>query len=182
MLQYAKVEDEETGACSVGVGTNTAFYESIGMTLQDVSQSYDGNWYLTSKLPAKPLETAQEEKLNELKTRANAFEQNVCNEMIINSSIGCPMNVDRRSQQNILGQLTIMNAGSLDTIAYRCGDNVTRDLNKMQLEKVYAEALLNGQNLYTQKWNYEDQINSAETVDEVDAIEINFTMMDFSGS
>lgn len=180
MQKYAKVEDEETGIVSVGVGTNTAFYESIGMTLQDVEQGYDGAWYLASKVPSKPLEVSQEEKRNELKQKTDAFEQNLNTDMMIVSSLGYPMNADRRSQQNVNGQLIIMESTGLETISYRCGDNITRDLTAAQLKTLYSEILLNGNNLYQQKWAYEQQIANAQTAAECDAIEINFNMMDFS--
>lgn len=51
---YAKIIDEETKLCEVGVGTNTAFYESIGMTEMDVEQAHDGQWYVKGYAPAEP--------------------------------------------------------------------------------------------------------------------------------
>lgn len=180
MLKYAKVENEETGLVSVGLGTNETFYQSIGMTLLDVEQGYDGGWYLADKLPVQPLEEVKENKLNDLSTKANTFEQNVCKDMVINSSIGYQMDADKRSQDNMQGIITIMTAQSLDTMPYRCADNVTRNLSKEQLQTVYNEALINGQNLYVQKWTLEAQINAAETKEALDAIEIKFTMMDFT--
>ena len=66
MLKYAKITDEQTGLCEVGLGTNSSFYQSIGMTEQDVCQSsVDGNWYLSEKCPQK----TDEEILSELKTK-----------------------------------------------------------------------------------------------------------------
>lgn len=54
MIKYAKVINEETGLCDVGIGTNTEFYVSIGMELMDVQVSdVDGEWYLTDKCPMK---------------------------------------------------------------------------------------------------------------------------------
>lgn len=43
---YAKIINEETKECQVGLGTNTAFYKSIGMTEMDVEQAYNGQWYI----------------------------------------------------------------------------------------------------------------------------------------
>jgi len=60
MLKYAKIENEETKECSVGIGTNTAFYESIGMTEMDVEQAYNGVWYLSGYAPEKPAPTWEE--------------------------------------------------------------------------------------------------------------------------
>lgn len=67
MIKYAQLIDEETGLCSVGIGTNTEFYKSIGMVELDVQQSdIDNAWYLTEKCPMK----SDEEKAN---TRKQTF-------------------------------------------------------------------------------------------------------------
>lgn len=62
MKKYAKIINEETKACEVGLGTNTAFYASIGMEEMEVEQAYDGGWYLEGYAPAKPEEVLAEEK------------------------------------------------------------------------------------------------------------------------
>lgn len=60
MLKYAKVINEETKACEVGIGTNAEFYKSIGMTEMEVEQAYDGSWYLKGCAPEKPAPTYEE--------------------------------------------------------------------------------------------------------------------------
>ena len=65
MILYAKIENEETGLCTVGTGTNNAFYRSMGMQPLDVQQSdVDGFWYLKDKCPMK---TDEEKELEEKK-------------------------------------------------------------------------------------------------------------------
>lgn len=65
MIKYAKIINEQTGLCEVGLGTNAEFYKSIGMTELDVQQSdIDGQWYLANKCQMK----TDEEKENERKT------------------------------------------------------------------------------------------------------------------
>ena len=50
MIKYAKIVDEKTGLCNVGTGTDSKFYESIGMKPVDVTKSEtDGCWYLSEK-------------------------------------------------------------------------------------------------------------------------------------
>lgn len=61
MKKYAKVINEETKACEVGLGTNSAFYQSIGMVEMDVEEAYNGNWYLKGYTPEKPVEELQAE-------------------------------------------------------------------------------------------------------------------------
>lgn len=63
MIKYAKIVNSETGLCDAGLGTNSALYESIGMTLLDIKQSdVDGNWYLTELCPMKSEEEKQREE------------------------------------------------------------------------------------------------------------------------
>jgi len=51
MIKFAKLVNEETGLCEVGIGDNTAFYKSVGMVELDVEKSeIDGQWYLAEKL------------------------------------------------------------------------------------------------------------------------------------
>ena len=60
MLKYAKVINEETKLCEVGLGTNSAFYKSIGMTEMDVEQAYNGQWYVKGFAPVQPEPTEYE--------------------------------------------------------------------------------------------------------------------------
>ena len=78
-LYYAKVINQETGLCEVGLGTNSSFYQSIGMVELDVQQSdIDHNWYLTEKCPMKTdeeKEREERERLDKLSmTRGDVFE------------------------------------------------------------------------------------------------------------
>lgn len=69
---YAKIINKETKQCEVGVGTNTEFYKSIGMTEMDVEQAYNGQWYVKGCAPAEP-ETEIQIRVREI--RDNALEQ-----------------------------------------------------------------------------------------------------------
>lgn len=61
MLKFAKVINEETKQCEVGLGTNAKFYASIGMTEMEVEQGYDGQWYLQGYASTKPQEQIEAE-------------------------------------------------------------------------------------------------------------------------
>ena len=79
MIKYAQLINEETGLCSVAVGTNIDFYKSIGMVELDVQQSdIDNAWYLTEKCPMKSDEEKakeERERLDNLSmTRGDVFE------------------------------------------------------------------------------------------------------------
>lgn len=72
MKYYAKIENAETKAVSIGTGTNAAFYESIGMAMMDVEQGWDGNWYVAGHAPAKPKDVAEAEALAQAKAERAA--------------------------------------------------------------------------------------------------------------
>ena len=61
MKKYARIVNEETKAGEVGLGTNSAFYQSIGMSEMEVEQAYDGAWYLKGYAPEKPIEEKKAE-------------------------------------------------------------------------------------------------------------------------
>ena len=73
MKKYAKVINEETKLCEVGTGTNSAYYESIGMTEMEVELGYDGSWYVKGYAPAKPEPTKEEQQ----KAREEAYKAKV---------------------------------------------------------------------------------------------------------
>ena len=64
MLKYAKIIDENLKICQVGTGTNSKFYESIGMTEMEVEQAYNGTWYVLGYAP-NPTIDEQNEKIRQ---------------------------------------------------------------------------------------------------------------------
>ena len=73
MLKYAKIINEETKQCEVGTGTNSAYYQSIGMVEMEVEQAYDGSWYVKGYAPVKPEPTKEEQQ----KARQEAYKAEV---------------------------------------------------------------------------------------------------------
>lgn len=123
------------------------------------------------------LEAAKEKKLAELNELSHQFDdQLVCESMVIKSSLGFDANADIRSQNNIAG---LLSAGA-DPVQYCDANNVFHTLSLAQLEVLKSECVQNGQYLYQQKWSYRLAINKATSIEAVEAITIEFTMMDFS--
>lgn len=119
----------------------------------------------------------KEVRLAELSEYAGQFDQYKCDAMFVTSSVGgYRFNADIRSQTNIKGLLELPG----ESFAYRDYDNVFRSLTKAELQTLYNECLANGANLYQQKWAKQEAINSAISKEDLDKIEIVFTMMDFS--
>lgn len=73
MIKYAKIINQETKECQVGIGTNTKFYQSIGMSEMDVEQAYNGQWYITGYAPVKPEPTTEEKNETIRQTRAKLY-------------------------------------------------------------------------------------------------------------
>ena len=126
----------------------------------------------------KFLEDIKQAKLSELSAQAIAFENNVNKNMYFTSSVsGYRINGDRRTRSNIQDLITYQ---PTDTVIYRDYENIERELTKDQLKVILKEHVVNGQMLYEQKWAFEDKINACTTIEELNAIEIKFTMHDFS--
>ena len=79
MKKYAKVTNEQTKECMVGLGTNIEFYKSIGMTEQDVEEAYNGSWYLKGYCPQKPNDV----QIKELEQQIEILNNKMLRDMII---------------------------------------------------------------------------------------------------
>lgn len=174
---YAKIIDENTKLCSVGTGTNTEFYKSIGMVDMEVEQAYDGSYYLKGFAPSQPLEGLKQNKLSELASITSRFDNQLVNtDMIIKSSLGFKVNADLRSQNNLRGLIAV----GAEPVNFVTADNSVKSLSLAELNTLFNECALNGQSLYLQKWAYKAKIERAQTKEELEAIEFKFTMKDFS--
>lgn len=67
-MTYAKIINEQTKEVSIGLGTDTEFYKSIGMEEMEVEQSYDGQWYVKGYAPSEPIEDLKAAKLAQINT------------------------------------------------------------------------------------------------------------------
>ena len=56
MQKYAKIINEETKQCEVGIGNDGKFYQEIGMDVKEVEQGCDGKWYLKGFAPEETME------------------------------------------------------------------------------------------------------------------------------
>ena len=106
------------------------------------------------------------------------FENNLNKNMYFTSSLGFKVNGDRRTKDNLQD---LINYGS-ETIQYRDYDNINRTLNKSQLNILLMEHIANGNNLYKQKWDLQNQVNIAETFTQLSYINLRFTMADYTAS
>lgn len=130
-------------------------------------------------LPDDLLQTIKSKRLLELTELGRAYDNELVNtDMVIKSSLGFKVNADLRSQNNLRGLIDFMT--DTETASYIDYNNKAHDLSKSQLETLLKELVLNGSNLYKQKWVYSKQIENATNSDDDTLLqEFKFTMLNF---
>lgn len=100
MKKYAKVINEETKACDVGLGTNINFYKSLGMKEMEVEESYNGDWYVLGYAPQKPEEIIKYEEIEKLKKQLDETDYKIikCSEYSL-AGKELPYNVEYLHEQ-----------------------------------------------------------------------------------
>jgi len=96
--------------------------------------------------------------------------------MFFKSSLGFSVDGDARSRENLDGLVFL---GS-EPVTFRDHDNVDHSLNLADIETLLREAKKNVALLYQQKWQIQEAIRKCGTLDALKAIEIRFTMADFT--
>ena len=96
--------------------------------------------------------------------------------MFFKSSLGFNVDGDARSRDNLDG----LKAIGIEPVTFRDHDNIDHSLTLANLELLIKEANMNGAMLYQQKWKLQAKIESAKSLKSLKAIEIKFTMADFS--
>lgn len=125
----------------------------------------------------KTLDELKVEKLSELTEITSKFDNQLVNtDMIIKSSLGFSINADLRSQNNLRGLIAV----GVEPVNFVTADNSVKSLSLAELNTLLNECALNGQSLYLQKWEHKAKIENAQTKEELEAIELKFTMRDFS--
>lgn len=122
----------------------------------------------------KPLKDFKKEKLQELDQKSSAFEQTENKEMYVVSSLGFKVNADPKALRNI--DVLI----SQKVTQFKVYDNTIKPVTVEDLKIIKSEIEQNALNLYHQKWGYEDMVNNAGSIEELNQIDINFKMLDFN--
>lgn len=93
MLKYAKIIDEKSKICEVGLGTNAKFYIACGMVEMEVEQAYNGQYYVAGYAPEEPQEEKDKKEIERLKQELNATDYKIikCSEC---SLAGAPLPYD----------------------------------------------------------------------------------------
>lgn len=125
----------------------------------------------------KTLDELKAGKLSELTSLCHNFDDKlVNNDMYVISSLGFKVNADLRSQNNIKGLIAV-NANTVNFVDY---NNEIHKLTQKDLNTLLIECSKNGENLYMQKWAYAEKIKACKTIAELEKIDFNFVMLDFT--
>lgn len=127
-----------------------------------------GEWVESEELIKAKIENLRSSKLDELNEAfAEAAKQAHCM-----SSVGFEINADDTAYRNI--DSLLFKTKENEKVLFRSYDNTFRDVTRADLEVMKLDVINNGESLYQTKWALEMQIQSAETIEALDAIEIIF--------
>ena len=90
------------------------------------------------------------------------------------SSAGFVIDATERSNRDIEGLITSMEASGTQETTFCAADNSFHTVTLEQLLAMRLEVIAYGQALYTRKWTLRTAIESAQSVEAVQAVEINF--------
>lgn len=191
MFKYAKVINNETGLCEVGIGTNSQFYISIGMTELDVQQSdIDKNWYLSDKCPMKTdeekLKQAQTEKLQEASDKAFEYRnvtglvsfnaRPVDTSLLEESESTLVLHTELLNQNDFFQRMVGFSSGLYTgDVIYNTKEDILVYLNAKETQEIYYAIIDRAGRLWNKDYMvYKALIEGCTTAEEVEQIVIDY--------
>lgn len=191
VLKYAKIIDNTIGLCEVGVGTNSKFYQSIGMSRLDVQQSdIDGAWYLKDKCPMKSeeekLKQAQQSKLQEASNKAFEYRnitglvsfnaRPVDTSLLEEGESTLVLHTELLNQNDFFQRMTGFSTGMFtDDIIYNTKEDILVYLNAEETQAIYYAIIDRAGRLWNEDYmTYKALIEGCTTAEEVQAIVIDY--------
>lgn len=176
MKKYCKILDDKTGLVQLGAGCSDDYYKSIGMKQRNVEQSeIDGLWYISSKCPhytdAEKLEIAKADKYTENDTKASEARYGKEFTLTIQEQ-ECVFDTTQTTQTDLLTAFAVCSTGATYD-GWITNNGVELDLTLEDVALVSA-TFKEKSNVYG-KWNeYKQAIDNAETIADVEGININY--------
>ena len=130
----------------------------------------NGKFYENFKVIDIPLEDARNILLEEATNKYNEIKNN--KNLYTESSLGIKINCNADSLTNIL-QLSLINKDIYTFITY---DNKEYVTTKENIDKILQEISNAQEKLFMQKQNYKSKINKAESIKELEKININYSL------
>ena len=168
----------------------------LGNMTQSAERAYKRGWDLSNNIPVEDVQVsdinhgyypkelcphktqemllteARNNKLSELKKKSlEALET-----AYVDSSLGFRVDANTTAVRDLEGLVIIADS----SVMFCDFNNEFHALTKEQIQTLQREVLLNGQNLYAQKWTFRNRIESAESIEDLNDIQISFEMLDFS--
>ena len=146
------------------------------MVTESPIELIDGKYTITYNLSFKPLEELKNIRYKHIEERfdkasASAF---------ITSSYGFRVDANDVANRNVEGLLKVMKADNENTVLFKDYDNNFHNITLEELEKIQLEIIKNGQNLYKQKWTFQNDISSMTEESKVISYNISYKNMDFT--
>ena len=176
MLKYARLLNEVTGLCEVGLGTNVEFYKSIDMTELDVTQSnIDNEWYLTSMCPNKP----EEQVLLEAKNKKYEENQKALDKArtshvftVTLQNHECEFDTTDKTQADL--NSAAISASMGQPWLWTTNNRITLSLTVEDIQ-IVSLAYMQSVNADIAKWTeFEEQIEQATSLEELNSIVIEY--------
>ena len=178
MIKWAKISNPDTGICNVGLGTNSEFYASIGMTEMDVKQSdVDNCWYVADKCPMKS-EAQKIEEAKKAKIEANQVAlDNARSSHVFTVEIQgqqCDFDTTSKTQADL--NSAAISASMGQPWLWTTNNRISLMLTAEDIQTISA-TYMTVVNNDIKKWTYFDElIENATTLEEVEAIRIDYTI------
>ena len=155
--------------------------ESGSAFIQEIDPAEDGaRRFQIVAITPPGVEDVRAQKLSELDSSFMDWYESGAT---VTSSLGFVADSDSHAIMDISGLVTALEAQPVENraaVAFMDANNVAHQLSLDQLKTLQLEVIQNGQEAYAQKWSLRTQIESADSVEALQAIEIVFTGLDFS--
>ena len=154
----------------LGVWTNDSHvagengWYSNQLSIDDIEKGYNGLTYLKGYAPAKPLQTARDEKHAELK-RIMQIRRNA----IRVEFDGDTFDANESAQENMIVLLKAFDLGA-PAVRVRSATEVTHTFDKDTCQQLSLVMLKAVQALYAEYWELKNRLATCETIAEVEAI------------
>lgn len=123
--------------------------------------------------PGKPAPTLEEARAASLARLNSAFAAAEASGKVM-SSEGFVIDATERSNRDIEGLIISLEASGSQETTFCAADNGFHTVTLEQLRTMRLEVIAHGQALYARKWELRTAIESAQTVEAVQAVDINF--------
>ena len=131
----------------------------------------ENNKFIIKAIPEPSLEELKKNKLQELNQKFLEAEENGT----LDSSVGFTIDATERSNRDIDGLIKSLEATKQDNTRFCAADNTFHEVTLDNLKTMQLEVITYGQKLYAKKWMFREQINNAETKDDIEQIIIDFS-------